>query len=385
MVGLSISDRARSTRSVPLGLLRYNILQFITTPSRASNQPFLISLISSHPKMAYLSEDHRPDDDIDDAGDESANIIAELQLQDPELSGSSSTAGESRSGEFIDESYASWLQQQELKNDYLSFSNGSMAQRSASVQSHVPTVLNTTSQANIAGGVRKLVQTLKEHVGLPDFKDSMANLGHRMKSKIRSLFTFKSREREPYYYGNTRLSFTLVEGRSVRLTSNTTLCEACGNEKNMEDIGYAPCDHEYCRDCLQALFRAALTDESLFPPRCCRQPIPLDTIRTFLNSELVHAFIDKKLEFDTPNKTYCAIPICSTFIRSTNIANNVGTCHRCHFETCTLCKEAAHGRAECPHDPEAQQILEMVRENGWQRCYTCSSVVELKYGCNHMT
>ncbi|OBT84646.1 hypothetical protein VE02_07062 [Pseudogymnoascus sp. 03VT05] len=290
--------------------------------------------------MAYLSEDHRPDDDddVDDVND-SADLIANLQLEDPEFSGSSA-AGSDPSGEFTDESYAFWLQQQqELENDNLSFSNGSMAQRSDSVQSHVPTVLNTTSRANIAGGVRKLARTLKENVGLPDFKGSVANLKDRMKSKIRSLLTFVFKERDPCYdeYDN--------------------ICDACGDAKKVEDIGYAPCGHEYCRHCIQDLVRAALTDQSLFPPRCCRQPIPLNTIRTLLNSELVHGLINKKIEFETPNRTYCSTRICSAFIRSDNIANNV----------------------------EFHQILQMVRDNGWQRCYTCSSVVELKYGCNHIT
>ncbi|ELR05191.1 hypothetical protein VC83_01825 [Pseudogymnoascus destructans] len=334
--------------------------------------------------MASLSQDHRPDDDdVDD------NVIAKLQLQDPELSGSLA-AGKGRSGEFTDESHALQLQQQELEeleNDDLSSSNRSVAQSSDSVQSHVPTAMNTTSQeANIAGGDHDLAQTLKGNAGRPDVKHPKTSLGHRMLSKLKNLF--KSKKHDQYYYAydsERRLSFTLVEGRPVTLTSNTDLCEACGGEKNIEDLGCGPCGHEYCRDCLQDLVKAAITDQSLFPPRCCRQPIPLETIRSLLTSELVHAFIDKKIESDTPNKTYCSVQTCSAFIRSANIANNVGTCLKCDSKTCTLCKEAAHGRGECPSDPEFQQILEMVRENGWQRCYMCSSVVELNYGCNHIT
>jgi hypothetical protein len=29
--------------------------------------------------------------------------------------------------------------------------------------------------------------------------------------------------------------------------------------------------------------------------------------------------------------------------------------------------------------------VEMAKEKGWQRCYSCKAVVELKEGCNHMT
>ncbi|OBT97068.1 hypothetical protein VE01_04851 [Pseudogymnoascus verrucosus] len=310
--------------------------------------------------MAYLSVGDPLSDRLDDIDDGTADLIAKLQLRYLGLSGSSA-AGKGRSGEFTDESHALQLQQQELENDDLSFSNGSMAQSSDYAQSHVPTVLNTTSQASIAGGDHDLAQTPKEHAGLPYSKDFKASLGRRILSKLKSLFT------------------------PVTVNYDTDLCEACGDEKTLEELGCGPCGHEYCRDCLQDLVTAAITDQSLFPPRCCRQPIALEAIHTLLTSDLVDAFIDKRVEYETPNKTYCSVQTCSAFIKLANIANNVATCLKCDSKTCTLCKEAAHGNGECPSDPEFEQILQMVRENGWQRCYMCSSVVELNYGCNHIT
>ncbi|OBT53865.1 hypothetical protein VE04_06564 [Pseudogymnoascus sp. 24MN13] len=294
--------------------------------------------------MAYLSVadplSDRLDDDIDDG---TADLIAKLQLRYLGLSGSSA-AGKGRSGEFTDESHALQLQQQELENDDLSFSNGSMAQSSDYAQSHVPTVLNTTSQANIAGDIAISPKLPKN---MPDYHIPRIS-------------------RLPWGVGYY-------------------LCEACGDEKTLEELGCGPCGHEYCRDCLQDLVTAAITDQSLFPPRCCRQPIALEAIHTLLTSELVDAFIDKRVEYETPNKTYCSVQTCSAFIKLANITNNVATCLKCDSKTCTLCKEAAHGNGECSSDPAFEQILQMVRENGWQRCYMCSSVVELNYGCNHIT
>lgn len=129
--------------------------------------------------MAYLSVGNPLSDRLDDDDDGTADLIAKLQLRYLGLSGSS-VAGKGRSGEFTDESHALQLQQQELENDDLPFSNGSMAQSSDYAQSHVPTVLNTTSQANIAGGDRDLAQTPKEHAGLPYSKDFKASLGSRI-------------------------------------------------------------------------------------------------------------------------------------------------------------------------------------------------------------
>lgn len=180
-------------------------------------------------------------------------------------------------------------------------------------------------------------------------------------------------------------SFISAGSRSPSIAPDTTHCEACGDEKNSMDVGQAPFDHEYCRDCLQDLFKTAITDESLFPPRCCRQPIPLETVQMFLTSEITEDFTNKKVEFDTPHKAYCSVKTCSAFIGSGNIAEDVGTCHQCGSTTCTLCKAESHDRGECPHDTALQQTLDTAKENGWQRCNSCSSVVELNHGCNHIT
>lgn len=52
-------------------------------------------------------------------------------------------------------------------------------------------------------------------------------------------------------------------------------CIACQKLFRLSDTARVPCNHDYCRDCLQDLFRASITDDSLFPPRCCRQPLQL--------------------------------------------------------------------------------------------------------------
>jgi len=44
-----------------------------------------------------------------------------------------------------------------------------------------------------------------------------------------------------------------------------------------------------------------------------------------------------------------------------------------------------HKSRECPKDPEIAKLIEQAKERGWQRCFNCNSMVELKEGCNHMT
>jgi hypothetical protein len=161
-------------------------------------------------------------------------------------------------------------------------------------------------------------------------------------------------------------------------------CEACRDTKKFFDVMPAPCQHNYCRDCLRDLFRASLTDESLFPPRCCRRPIPVDSVGSFLSKELKQAFAKKEIEFQTPNRTYCSDAQCSAFIAPSDIAAEIGTCSECGTSTCTTCKSTAH-TGDCPADSSLQGLLHLAGESGWQRCYSCRRMVELDHGCNHIT
>ena len=161
-------------------------------------------------------------------------------------------------------------------------------------------------------------------------------------------------------------------------------CVCCGDEKKFFDVARTPCGHEYCRVCLDTLFRESMTDESLFPPRCCKQNITIGTVRMFLKTSLVQDFEKKKIEFETEDRTYCSRAACSEFIHPENVVHDVATCQRCHTRTCAMCKTAAH-TGDCPNDMALRQVLQVAQENNWQRCYSCSRIVELDTGCNHIT
>ncbi|GAO13734.1 hypothetical protein UVI_02018310 [Ustilaginoidea virens] len=161
-------------------------------------------------------------------------------------------------------------------------------------------------------------------------------------------------------------------------------CEACTEPKHFAELAAAPCGHKYCRQCLTHLFHDAMIDESLFPPRCCKQPIPLEKNRLFLDAVVVQQFRNKALEFSTPRRTYCYNPGCATFIPPANHKNDVAACDGCGCHTCITCKKASH-RGDCPDDEQLGQTLQLARERGWQRCQNCWGMVELNTGCNHMT
>ncbi|KJZ78184.1 hypothetical protein HIM_02222 [Hirsutella minnesotensis 3608] len=165
----------------------------------------------------------------------------------------------------------------------------------------------------------------------------------------------------------------------------TRPCASCADDQVAANLTRCPCAHEYCRECFNRMFEMATTDESMFPPRCCQRPIPLDDHLDVLASGLVRRYREKAREYSIQDRTYCHAPQCSAFIPPERIANNVATCPRCREETCALCKREMHDGADCPNDEATQRVLRVAREQGWQQCPRCNRLVEKRSGCNHIS
>lgn len=165
---------------------------------------------------------------------------------------------------------------------------------------------------------------------------------------------------------------------------NMVRCIACVDEFPWFDTLPAPCSESYCGACISTLFAASITDESLYPPRCCGQAIPFDVAKHFLSPGVAETFAAKREELDTKNRVYCHRPLCSVFIPPANIRGDVATCPRCANDTCAMCKAARHD-GDCPEDMALKELIATANAEGWQRCNACSRMVELEVGCNHMT
>ncbi|KAF7560383.1 hypothetical protein G7046_g3764 [Stylonectria norvegica] len=164
----------------------------------------------------------------------------------------------------------------------------------------------------------------------------------------------------------------------------TSKCISCHEQHSFFDLARCPCSHEYCRSCLTTLFEACIEDESLFPPRCCKMPIPIEENRIFLRPNVVGVFKAKQVELDTPNRTYCHEKTCSTFVPVQFIKDDVAHCVKCQSTTCCVCKGPSH-RGDCPHDEATQELERLAVDNHWQRCFSCGRIVELNHGCHHIT
>lgn len=169
-----------------------------------------------------------------------------------------------------------------------------------------------------------------------------------------------------------------------RRDAETVDCTACTESVLAGDVFVAPCGDSYCHDCVRHLFQEALTDESLFPPRCCRQDLPLSKVRHIIGPRMTQMTEMKGIEVATTNRVYCSNHECCLFIPPYLITGGQSVaCPKCPTRTCVRCKLPDHSGG-CEEAADTQ-ILELAGQRGWQRCYQCQTLVELGTGCNHIT
>ncbi|EMD34832.1 hypothetical protein CERSUDRAFT_24434, partial [Gelatoporia subvermispora B] len=156
-----------------------------------------------------------------------------------------------------------------------------------------------------------------------------------------------------------------------------------------------PCRHHYDKGCMLDLFESATKDESLFPPRCCRQTIPLCLVQAHMSADLLKLFREKSEEFGTLKRVYCADPACSRFLgpqqESTSWslrspATKACPAAGCTTNTCLGCKNKVSGPLHrCAENAQDAQVLGLGHTEGWARCPGCANMIELSLGCYHMT
>lgn len=163
------------------------------------------------------------------------------------------------------------------------------------------------------------------------------------------------------------------------------VCIVCREKHHLSNVLRAPCGHFHCQECFHRRAEMSTRDESLFPPSCCKQEIPLPSSSKFLGNELLELLKSKAKEYETADRVYCNDVFCSTFISSEQIKHGVAACPRCHKETCAMCKGPQHIHADCPEDPAERELEALAKAEKWARCLNCKRRVERETGCNHMT
>lgn len=178
----------------------------------------------------------------------------------------------------------------------------------------------------------------------------------------------------------------MADQEYVSLPGNT--CVICREPIRGSKIR-APCGHHYDISCLNDLFQNSIQDESLYPPRCCGQLVPITKVRRHLTPPLVTLFKQKQREFRTLHRLYCADPTCSYFLgpRGNILRPTHIPCPKsgCMTRTCSGCRtEVAAGTSHQCNREADQQLLSLSRDEGWARCPKCKRMIGLSGGCFHI-
>ncbi|RMZ84195.1 hypothetical protein DV738_g778, partial [Chaetothyriales sp. CBS 135597] len=169
-------------------------------------------------------------------------------------------------------------------------------------------------------------------------------------------------------------------------------CLTCGDDEvRISKTARLPCRHRMCHTCLRRIFRLSITDPAHMPPRCCTDDhIALKHVDKLFDNEFKKTFNRKYVEYTANNRVYCVNRNCGQWIQPKEITTmeqgrKIGKCKKCGTLVCATCNTKAHRSRDCPKDPATRQFIETAKQKGWQKCYNCSAMVELKEGCNHMT
>jgi IBR domain, a half RING-finger domain len=168
-------------------------------------------------------------------------------------------------------------------------------------------------------------------------------------------------------------------------------CLTCGSDDvPIIKTAKLACAHRMCHDCLRRIFSMSVTDPAHMPPKCCTsEHIPLKHVDKLFDQKFKKTWNRKFQEYTTRNRIYCPTRHCGEWIKPNHInlenGRKVGKCKRCGTRVCCICNNKMHTSRECPKDPATKIFVEVAKKEGWQRCFNCSAMVELKEGCNHMT
>jgi len=144
----------------------------------------------------------------------------------------------------------------------------------------------------------------------------------------------------------------------------------------------------------------APAEQKVFPIRCPECPLDrwVDGIRDdvaerILTRDRIVLWHHRRL-LDSLPRHYCPIRQCSAMVLlDEEIEEPQATCPMCMTIICIPCKTQWHNDLTCeeyqalpPDERSAEDrlLLQLVKEKHWRRC-RCGRVIELVFGCNHMT
>jgi len=185
-------------------------------------------------------------------------------------------------------------------------------------------------------------------------------------------------------------------------TAAPVACAVCLTQTTAGSSARHACGHAYClTPCLARSFTTATRQTDLLPLRCCGQSIDIRLVKTVgLSTAAIKAFRAAHEEATAANKMYCPVPTCSTFLNVGHLLSTLPPeadardfpCRGCKTRLCLRCKHEAHGDTTCAATAAARAatsddalVRSLAAAAGWRACTGCGALVELLFGCNHIT
>lgn len=163
-------------------------------------------------------------------------------------------------------------------------------------------------------------------------------------------------------------------------------CYSCQEDLNTPNTNpiHLPCNHAYCPECFEHLFRSGLTSISSFPPSCCNQPIDFNTHKSHLSDELIRQYLTMLETKLTNTEIPCATPACKHKTKHYHIFDEWGICPGCLSSTCGRCHQlqdahqiqSINSQRTCPPpEIEDETLLRLASQRGWRACPHCGHMV----------
>ena len=162
------------------------------------------------------------------------------------------------------------------------------------------------------------------------------------------------------------------------------------------------CNHGYCHACFAEHVRVKINAPTApFPPTCpeinCDTVIDKQLTIGLLSAKDQERWNQRAVEIQIRNKVYCPNKTCSNLHDGDRLLpDQFGACRctKCGSRFCKDCKVRFHEGLSCnqylalpegERDIEDRQAIQLAEEEAWRRCPSCRAIVELDYGCNHIT
>ncbi|RKF63289.1 hypothetical protein OnM2_026005 [Erysiphe neolycopersici] len=127
-----------------------------------------------------------------------------------------------------------------------------------------------------------------------------------------------------------------------------------------------PKGHVFCEECLRNLFLLSVSNEDMFPPKCCEKPIAFSLVSEHFTPYESKQFSNAKIEYSTQNRVYCFHSVCGKFIPRKESDGDQAECLNCYNKTCVHCKKAAH-EGDCPADEALHKLIALAHQKNWVR------------------